>query len=156
MIELVLRLVFSLAVVVGLLLMLARFSAKRFGGRPDALVRVVHRQSLSRGASVAVVTVGSRVLVLGTTEHQVQLITELDPEELEEFQLPETPENAAEGHGSPSGPSSLSSVPDAYAASQSAGALSTRADGILAGSVLSAQTWREALAAATGRDRNAS
>ena len=52
-------------------------------GRRDALVRVVHRQPLSRTSAVAVVTVGSRVLVLGTTEHQVQLLTELDAEELE-------------------------------------------------------------------------
>ena len=83
MVELVVRLVFSLAVVLGMLLLLARFSAKRFRGNADSLVRVVHRQPLSRTSALAVVTVGSRVLVLGTTEQQVQLLTELDPEEVE-------------------------------------------------------------------------
>ncbi len=84
MLELVVRLVFSLAVVVGMLLLLARFSAKRFRGSAGSLVRVVHRQPLSRTSAVAVVTVGSRVLVLGTTEQQVQLLTELDLEEIGE------------------------------------------------------------------------
>jgi flagellar protein FliO/FliZ len=83
MVELVVRLVFSLTVVVGLLLGLARLSAKRFRGSSGALVQVVHRQQLSRGSSLSVVTIGSRVLVLGTTEQQVQLLTELDPEELD-------------------------------------------------------------------------
>lgn len=83
MIELVIRLVFSLSVVVGLLLLLAKFAGKRFQGRSDAAVRVLHRQSLSRSSSVAIVTVGSRILVLGTTEQQVQLLTELDPDDLD-------------------------------------------------------------------------
>ena len=47
------------------------------------LVQVVHRQPLSRGTAVVVVSVGGRVLVLGTTEHQVRVLAELDPEELE-------------------------------------------------------------------------
>ena len=83
MVELVLRLAFSLAVVLGLLSLLTRLSAKRFRGGTDAPIRVVHRQALSRGSAVAVVSVGSRVLVIGTTEQQVSLLTELDPEELE-------------------------------------------------------------------------
>src|SRR3954452_6977084 len=83
MLELTVRLIVSLAIVVGLLLLLARFGARRFRGQSGALVRLVHRQPLSRTSSVAVVTVGSRVLVLGTTEHQVSILTELEPEELE-------------------------------------------------------------------------
>ena len=79
MVELVVRLVVSLTVVVGLMLLLAKLSMRRFQGRGDSLVRVVHRQALSRSSSIAVVSVGSRVLVLGTTEQQVQLLTELDP-----------------------------------------------------------------------------
>ena len=80
MLELTIRLIVSLAIVVGLLLLLARFGARKFRGQAGALVRVVHRQPLSRTSAVAVVTVGSRVLVLGTTEHQVSILTELDPE----------------------------------------------------------------------------
>ena len=76
MIELVIRLAFSLAVVLGLVTLLARVSAKRFRGSTDAPIRVVHRQALSRGSAVAVVSVGSRVLVVGTTEQQVSLLTD--------------------------------------------------------------------------------
>ncbi|RNM13114.1 FliO/MopB family protein [Nocardioides pocheonensis] len=83
MLELTIRLIVSLAIVVGLLLVLARVGARKFRGQAGALVRVVHRQPLSRTSAVAVVTVGSRVLVLGTTEHQVSILTELEPEELD-------------------------------------------------------------------------
>lgn len=83
MLELLLRLVVSLAVVVGLLLLVVRFGARRFKGGSDALVQVVHRQPLSRTTAVAVVAVGSRILVLGTTESHVSVLTELDPIELD-------------------------------------------------------------------------
>lgn len=95
MFEIVLRLVFSLAAVIGLMLLVARFAQRRFEGRPGAVVSVVHRQPISKHASVAVVTVGSRVLVLGATEQQVQMITELDPLELVPFTAP-TPAVAGE------------------------------------------------------------
>src|ERR1044071_5744180 len=92
MLELTIRLIVSLAIVVGLLLLLARFGARRFRGSSGSLVHVVHRQPLSRTSSVAVVTVGSRVLVLGTTEHQVSVLTELAPDELELPLADEEPE----------------------------------------------------------------
>ena len=47
-------------------------------------MQVLHRQHLSRGTAVSVVTVGNRVLVLGTTEHQVRVLAELEPEEIAE------------------------------------------------------------------------
>ena len=87
MLELMVRLVASLAVVVGLMLLLAKLVGKRYGARAGAPVQVLHRQPLSRSASVAVVTVGGRVLVLGTTDQQVSLLTELDPEELADADL---------------------------------------------------------------------
>ena len=48
MLELTLRLVFSLAVVLGLLLLIAKISSRRFKGQHDSLVRVIHRQPLMR------------------------------------------------------------------------------------------------------------
>lgn len=93
MLELTIRLVLSLAVVVGLLMLLARFGAKKFRGSSDALVSVVHRQALSRTSAVSVVTVGNRILVLGTTEQQVSVLAELDPEDLD-------PETVAEASAS--------------------------------------------------------
>lgn len=139
MVELTVRLVLSLAVVIGLLLLLARFSSRRLRGRQDALVRVLHRQPLSRTSSVSVIAVGSRVLVLGTTEHQVSVLTELDPDELGlpvELAADLAPEVVAPTPIVPEvvGPSALAARED---------------DGPLAGSILSAATWRRAMAAAT-------
>ena len=186
MVELVVRLVFSLAVVIGMLLLLARFSAKRFRGSSNAPIRVVHRQALSRSSSVAVVTIGSRVLVLGTTEQQVQLLTELDPEELEvldpalESELDEPvgfePATFAPATTPSYGPTygavvtaPAASIQPAPAARERRKAVATKqrrkpvaaarpatttasgGGGPLAGSLLSAQTWKPALAAAPGR-----
>lgn len=137
MLELTIRLVVSLAIVVGLLMLLARFGARRFRGQAGAMVRVLHRQPLSRTSSVAVVTVGARVLVLGTTEHQVSILTELDPEELdlvvedvepEPAPLPQEPRQRVE----------IGELVDAIEPRDP-----------LAGSVLSPQTWRQAFQVAT-------
>ncbi|WP_344039468.1 flagellar biosynthetic protein FliO, partial [Nocardioides kribbensis] len=81
MAELALRMVVSLAVVVGLLLLIARLGARRFSGRAGAAVQVLHRQQLGRGSALTVVTVGGRTLVLGTTEQQVRVLAELDADE---------------------------------------------------------------------------
>lgn len=132
MLELTLRLVVSLAIVVGLLLLLARFGARRFHGQAGALVRVVHRQPLSRTSAVAVVTVGSRVLVLGTTEQQVSILTELEPEDLEPGVLD------LDAVEAPRAPIEVSELVDAIEPRDP-----------LAGSVLSAQTWRQAFQVAS-------
>jgi flagellar protein FliO/FliZ len=136
MLELTLRLIFSLAVVIGLLLLLARFSSRRLRGPADSLVRVVHRQPISRNNAVCVVAVGSRLLVLGTTEHEVRVLAELDPDELEQTAtitaLPPPRQ-----------------VPGAHRAARAVD--DGPVDGPLAGSVLSPATWRQALVAATRR-----
>ena len=178
MVELVVRLVFSLAVVIGMLLLLARFSAKRFRGTAGAPIRVLHRQPLSRSSSVAVVTIGSRVLVLGTTEQQVQLLTELDPEELEvmdptlESALDEPVAFQPATFAPVTTPSygavvtapapalqtparerrkAAATKPRRKAPAAARTATASVGDGPLAGSLLSTQTWKQALAAATGR-----
>lgn len=134
MLELAVRLVFSLAVVVGLLLLLARFSAKRFTSGTDAPIRVLHRQSLSRNGSVALVAVGDRVLVLGTTDQQVSLLTELDPDEVD---IPE--------------PTSIFRPRAGEAAVAREGEVGADPQTAVAGSILSPQTWRQAFDAATRR-----
>ena len=178
MIELVIRLVFSLAVVVGMLLLLAKFSAKKFRGGSGSLVQVVQRQPLSRTSSVAVVTVGSRVLVLGTTEQQVQLLTELDPDELDVPEVEAPAHDASSDRGSALAHSQSDEAPAVRrlgrprlqplpkrqrrttptAVVRDADVVA--AEGALSGSVLSAQTWKQAFAAATaaatGRERAAS
>jgi flagellar protein FliO/FliZ len=159
--ELTVRLVVSLAVVVGLMMLLARLGARRFKGGASAVVRVVHRQPLSRGSAVAVVTVGSRVLVLGTTEQQVSVLAELDPDELGADELATTSYGASEEEVlelPPGAPSLVPATAPAPRTKRPAGAHRTTtpaptpasgtAPGPLAGSLLSAQTWRQALASA--------
>lgn len=153
MLELTVRLVFSLAVVIGLLLLLTKIGSRRFRGQHGALVRVLHRQSLSRNSSVVVVSVGSRLLVLGTTEQQVRVLTELDADELDDPEalvvsgspiltgLPSTLEASSSGTRRGRGAHRAEVVP----------VVAEAPTGALAGSVLSVNTWRQALAAATRR-----
>ena len=162
MAELIIRLVASLAVVVGLMLLLARFVGKRYGTRAGAPVQVLHRQPLSRSSSVAVVTVGSRVLVVGTTDHQVSLLAELDPEELEVADADLEDADALDTVDPLDEPLEVPTLrtlvptrtaqPGAHRGARRAEVPRREPDaGALAGSVLSPQTWRQALAAATGK-----
>jgi flagellar protein FliO/FliZ len=140
MLGLVVRLVCSLALVLGLLLLIARFAGRRFQGRAGAPVQVVHRQPISRGSSVTVVTVGTRILVLGSTEQQITLLTELEPDEID---LPEEAPDPVDDAAEP-GAARLTGVRGVRGVRGVTGAT-----GPLTGSLLSPQTWKQALAAAT-------
>jgi flagellar protein FliO/FliZ len=133
------RLVGSLALVVGLLLLIARFANRRFKAPSGAAIQVVQRQALGRGQGVAVVSVGTRVLVLGTTEQQITLLAEVEPDEIGLDLAPVEPLADAAGgetdeEGAEGAPRPARVVP-----------------GALAGSVLSPQTWKDAMAAVTGK-----
>lgn len=134
---LLLRLLGSLALVVGLLLLIARFAGRRFRTTNGAAIQVVHRQALGRGQGVAVVAVGTRVLVLGTTEQQVTLLAEVEPDEV----------------GLDLTADALDVVPaDDEDATEPPAPRVARTDlGPLAGSLLSAQTWKQTFAAVSGK-----
>lgn len=124
MLELGLRLVVSLGIVLGLFWFVARAGSRRMGGASrSATLKVRGRQSLGRTSSVAVVEVGSRVLVVGVGEGGVRLLTELDPDELEDPAVTETDDDR------PTGPPQSGSP--------------------LGGSLLAPQTWKQAWTAAT-------
>jgi flagellar protein FliO/FliZ len=73
------RLLVSLAVVLGLMWVVARKMGKRAGGgRATRVVEVLGRQQLSRSASVAVVRVMDQALVVGITDGQVNLLGETE------------------------------------------------------------------------------
>jgi flagellar protein FliO/FliZ len=131
MVELVLRLGLSLGIVLGLFWAIARTSSRRMAGS-RSLLKVRGRQSLSRTASVAVVEVGNRVLVVGVSEGGVKLLTELDPDEIAE--PAETPQAGPTG-GRTAG--KRRATPAATPA--------------LGGSILAPDTWKSAWAAATSR-----
>ena len=126
-----------IALAVGLLLLIARFAGRRFRTSDGAPIQVVHRQALGRGQGVAVVAVGTRVLVLGTTEQQVTLLAEVEPDEV----------------GLDLAPNGLGVVPvdeESPDAPQVATAART-GQGPLAGSLLSAQTWKQTFDAVSGK-----
>lgn len=77
---LALRLILSLAVVLGLIWVLAKkFGKIRQSGDDGEAIAVVSRQSLSRTTGVAVVTIGHRRILVGFGEQQVTMLTELGP-----------------------------------------------------------------------------
>lgn len=85
---LVLRVVVSLAVVLGLLALAARAASKRgLGGtgakKATARVEVVARQGIGRNTSVVVVKAAERALVLGVTESSISLLVDADADVLD-------------------------------------------------------------------------
>jgi flagellar protein FliO/FliZ len=109
------RLVFSLAIVLVLMAVLARFLQRRqLGGRTlgagpaKVQVRVLARHGLGRAASVTVVDVAGQVLLLGVTEHSVRVLRELD---LEQAATAEGETEAGSPPAPPSPPSLRNAVP---------------------------------------------
>jgi len=162
MLEITLRLVASLAVVVGLLLLLARVGGRRFRGAPGAVVRVLYRQPLSRSSAISVVAIGGRVLVLGSTEQQINVLTELDPRQLDTQQLDlqqldREPSDPADAPDFATTLAQVRSLPAPPVATPRRTAGAHRAAhpaeppsvdrSRLQGSILSVQTWRQAFAA---------
>jgi flagellar protein FliO/FliZ len=124
MLELTLRITFSLLIVVGLMWGLAKLVRRPLAGRSGGSMSVVSRQQLTKGSSLALVRVVDRVLVLGVTDGHVTMLTEVDAEALERQTATANEQREA--------------VPvDATAKPAPADRLT--------GSVLSPQTWRGAM-----------
>jgi flagellar protein FliO/FliZ len=83
MLELVLRIGFSLLVVLGLLWLLAKIVRRPLAGRGAGVLAVLARQQITRGSAVAVVRVVDRALIVGVTDGQVTLLGETDLAALE-------------------------------------------------------------------------
>ncbi|GGS86689.1 hypothetical protein GCM10010156_51540 [Planobispora rosea] len=145
MIETVLRITFSLLVVLLLVWGLSKVARKPMAARGGHL-SVIARQQLSRNSSVAIVRVVDRALVIGVTEGQVTLLTETDlaaVEEPREQSVERTPVSLPDVlPAADSSPAAEEATPERAAAT-----------GPLAGSALSLQTWKTALE--TLRERTA-
>ena len=138
-----LRVIVSLAVVVALVWYLARkLGARGHDTSREAEIRVLDRQSLSRHSGVAVVAAGDRRLLVGFADAGVQLITELRPVP----ELPKIPQAPDEGHAAtahaPKSASAVAPPPQPSSGPLVAGLPGNRHPGLLAGSVLSPQTWQ--------------
>jgi flagellar protein FliO/FliZ len=103
MLPLIGRLVLSLGVVVGLMVVLGRFMHKRgltgllggSGAAKLARIEVIGRHQFGRNSSVAIVRAGGKALVLGVTEQSINLLSEFDETALlasMEFENPTGPE----------------------------------------------------------------
>ena len=79
MFELVLRIGFSLLVVMLLMWAAARLVRRPLSAsRAHGALAVLNRQQLTRGAAVTVVRVADRAMILGVTDAQVSLLGEAD------------------------------------------------------------------------------
>ncbi len=104
------RLIFSLGIVIGLMWIAANVIRKRgltpASGRrpgPGVQIEMLARRPMGRNASIAVIRVGDRSIVVGVTD---QRITKLDDADIDESELNESgaPWTAPEGSGN--GPTS--------------------------------------------------
>jgi flagellar biogenesis protein FliO len=89
------RLVFSLAIVIGIMWMAARVirqrglvpSAGRGRNGRNVQVEVLARRGFNRNASIAVVRVGDRSMVVGVTDHYITKLDDVDIETVEPIEL---------------------------------------------------------------------
>ena len=88
MIGLLGRLILSMGVVLGVMVLAAKvvrnrnFAGLRRGG-PATRIEVLARQPFGKNASVAVVMAAGKALVIGVTESQVTVLAEADPDDLQ-------------------------------------------------------------------------
>jgi len=92
--DLFLHLIVALGVVLGSIWLLARVLRFKARGGAFALRRlskltVVERRNLAKGASVALVRVGDKLVLLGITSHSVSMLSEMESIEAEDGVDPE-------------------------------------------------------------------
>ena len=149
---LVLKLVIALAVVLGLIWGLARIK-KRISPTNSATIQVLSKIPVSRKGSLLLVEVGGKKLMIGATDNNISLLSEID-------MLPETPETNEVRHPvqldsfmlqHSDSPEAIGFNLDLLDKDAIASLKNSQADSALAGSVLSAHTWRQL--AATLREK---
>ena len=139
------QLVLSLAAVLALMWLAAKVMKGAGGARSAVNLDIVARRQLSRGASVSVVRVGERAIVLGVTESSVTMLSEAT---LAEFEATESAPRRGAGRAERVRATDITSIlsPGAETgdAPEAQTVLAARATGggPLEGSILSPDTWR--------------
>jgi flagellar protein FliO/FliZ len=141
---LILRLVLSLALVLGLIWGLARIK-KRVSPTNAGTIQVLSKIPVSRKGSLLVVEVGGKKLMIGATDNNISLISEIDiapdtheikeerrPVELDSYMI-----------GMLDSPESMDFDLDPAEIEALSSLKKSRSDSKLAGSVLSPDTWRQ-------------
>jgi flagellar protein FliO/FliZ len=134
------RLLLSLAVVLGLMWVIARRVKRGAGGkgRSNRLIDVLSRQQLSRTASVAVVRVLDQALIVGITDGQITVLGDTD---LDAAQAQLEVESA---RPRPAASRPAASRPGASRPAVARKTIETPArKGALSGSALSLGTWKQ-------------
>jgi len=138
------RLLISLAVVLGLMWLVAR-RMKRSGGhgKNGKLIELLSRQQLTRNSSVAVVRVLDQGLILGVTDGQVAVLGEVELDALQEaIAVNETAKKIRPARPArPAQPARVTRPAAAAGADVPANGSTPRS--ALAGSALSLGTWRQ-------------
>lgn len=142
----------SLAAVLGVMWVIARRVRKSGGvGKGTRVIEVLDRSALTKSASVAVVRVGDRALVLGVADAQVSVLGETDLAAAKQAQAANAggkrASRAAAHRGlrvpvAASAPTLAPLRQDTPPAAPQGGQDSS---GALAGSALSPQTWRQTI-----------
>jgi flagellar protein FliO/FliZ len=127
----IIRLILSLGFVALVLLYAARLAKKRGLGQSSNLIEVVARQRMGRSSTVNVVRIADVVLVVGATEEQVTLLTELDSDAVDAALRERSPVRLTAARDSAEDTDAV--YPAAVARSSSSG--------VLAGSVLDRDGW---------------
>jgi len=136
-IELGLRITFSLLVVLVMMWGVARAVRRPLAGRAGGLVAVLGRQQLTRNSAVTVVRVADRAFVLGVTDNQVTLLAETALDAVESPQPVAAPERRSPV---PLGDDGAAPAPRPVAVKPLAPAA-----GGLGGSILSPATWTQTM-----------
>jgi flagellar protein FliO/FliZ len=158
-VELVGRLFIALAVVLGVIWMIAKRArgSARQKLRSDKLIDVLGRQSLSRNSSVAVVRVAGQALIVGVTDSNVRVLGEVELDAVQAHIAATNPTTRLTVAGSETAehdavvarrrvarftpaPTGSPVTPSAQAAAAAA-----VAPGKLAGSALSPATWKQTI-----------
>ena len=98
----IIRLILSLAFIGAVLFFAARLAKKRGLGQGNGLIEVVARQRMGRASTINVVRIADVVLVVGATEENVTVLTEMDPQAVDAALAERRP---ARLHAAPTGES---------------------------------------------------
>jgi flagellar protein FliO/FliZ len=163
---LVLRVIVSLAAVFGLLFYLRKRVLTRFGSPRASQLSVVERQGLGPKSSVVLLDVQGRRYLLGVAESSISVLDSFEapepvaPDPLEQANAPITMVERSRAFAASLNTMRQGSVPANESGADgpttndqtAPAALSSTPSGALAGSILSPDTWRRAVAAVrTGR-----
>ncbi len=148
-VELVGRLLIALAVVLGVIWMIAKRArgSARQKLRSDKLIDVLGRQSLSRNSSVAVVRVAGQALIVGVTESNVRVLGEVELDSVQAHIAAANPTTrlTVPGPGDDAPAGETAQYDAVLAGRRIAPAGAPAHAGRLSGSALSPATWKQTI-----------